>query len=239
MVSSGVLTDGSGAMFDRIAKRYDLLNRLISFGLDRRWRRMLVDALGNLQEGDEVLDVATGTGDIALSIARRLPRVRVRGLDTSRGMLAVGERKVWVQRMSDRVVLAYGDAQSMPFEGDRFSASVIAFGIRNVPDRLQGLREMTRCVRPGGRVVVLELSEPRGGLLSALARLQVHYVVPWMGSLLSGAPEYRYLQRSIAAFPAPASFADLMTQAGLANVSYQRLTMGVAHLYVGEVPAIT
>lgn len=229
--------DGSGAMFDRIARRYDLLNRLMSFGVDKVWRRRLLRALGPLREGDEVLDVATGTADVALAIARRFAGVRVVGLDPAARMLEVGREKADQHRLDTRVSLLVGDAQAMPFEDGRFAAACISFGIRNVPDRLRGLQEMRRCVRPGGRVVVLELSEPTGGPMAALARLHVHHVVPRLGAWLSGDAEYRYLQASIAAFPPAEAFAGVLRDAGLQDVRYERLTFGTAHLYVGTVPA--
>ena len=194
--------DGSGAMFDKIAKRYDLMNRLISFGLDKLWRSRLLKALGPLKPSDTTLDVASGTADVALAIANKIKGIKVIGLDPSSGMLEVGKQKVERIGLSSDIDLIVGDAQNMPFEDDVFAASCISFGIRNVPDRLLGLKEMTRTTRPGGRVVILELSEPQGGLLSPFARFHIHHLVPWLGSLLSGSKEYRYLQASIAAFPA-------------------------------------
>lgn len=233
---------GSGAMFDRIARRYDLLNRVLSFGNDQRWRRRTVRALA-LDDGaapgapPRVLDLATGTADLALLIAGRHPAARVVGVDPAGAMLEEGRRKAEAAGVVDRVELVPGDAESLPFPDGHFDAVTIAFGIRNVPDRLQGLREMRRVTRPGGRVAILELSEPRGGLLGPLARFHVHHIVPRLGALLSGEREYRYLQSSIAAFPPPDRFAALMEEAGLRVLAVERLTMGVCHLYVAERPA--
>lgn len=228
-------TNGSGQMFDRIAKRYDRLNRIMSFGIDRRWRRKLVAALGDLSAADEVLDVATGTADVALAIAKRT-EASVVGLDPSTGMLDVGRAKVTKRVLDDRVSLVEGDGQDLPFEDDRFAGAVISFGIRNVPDRDACLREMARTVRPGGRVIVLELSEPtKRGPIGAAARFHVHHVVPRLGAWLSGDKEYRYLQQSVAAFPPAADFVEQMENAGLNAVSATALTFGVAHLYVGTV----
>lgn len=228
---------GSGEMFDRIAARYDLLNRLISLGLDRSWRRKLVRALNcHGEQAPRILDVATGTADVALDIAKELVQAQVVGLDPSRGMLDVGERKIREQSLVERVSLVQGDAQDMhQLETDSFDAACISFGIRNVPDRLLGLKEMARVTRPGGKVCVLELSEPRGGVLAPFARFHVHHVVPTLGSLLSGAREYRYLQRSIEAFPPPEAFAALMEQAGLGQVRVEPMSFGAAHLYTGTV----
>jgi demethylmenaquinone methyltransferase / 2-methoxy-6-polyprenyl-1,4-benzoquinol methylase len=224
---------GSAEMFDAIAPRYDLLNRLLSLGIDQRWRRRLVERL-ELRSGALVLDHATGTGDLALAIARSRPDVRVIGVDPSAEMLRLGRVKVEAAGLSARVSLQRGDAQDLStFAAGSVDAVSMAFGIRNVPDRARALREMARVTRPGGRIAILELSEPRGGVLGPLARLHVHEIVPRLGALLSGAKEYRYLQRSIAAFPAPDAFADLMKANGIAVVRIDPLTFGACHLYVG------
>jgi demethylmenaquinone methyltransferase/2-methoxy-6-polyprenyl-1,4-benzoquinol methylase len=224
---------GSGEMFDAIAARYDLLNRLLSFGIDQRWRRELVRCLA-LSPNARVLDHATGTADLALLIARSAPGIRVLALDPSTEMLRIGRAKVAAAGLADRVELRRGDAERLDdVESASFDAVSIAFGIRNVPDRGRALTEFARVIRPGGRVAILELSEPSGGLMGPLARWHVHSVVPWLGSLLSGAREYRYLQRSIAAFPPPSEFARLMASSGLRVLRSQALTFGVCHLYVG------
>ncbi len=225
---------GSGQMFDRIAARYDTLNRLMSLGLDRIWRRRLVLALG-CEGRCRVLDVATGTADVAIDVATYHPLGQVTGLDPSKGMLEVGQRKIEQMGLEQRVELVEADAQAMPFEDDRFDAACVSFGIRNVPDRLLGLREMTRVTRPGGRVVVLELSEPTEGIMAPFARFHVHHVVPRLGALLSGSKEYRYLQESIQAFPSPSDFADLMREAGLRDVRHEKMSFGAAYLYTGTV----
>lgn len=228
---------GTGEMFNQIAERYDMLNRIISMGMDRGWRRLLVDSLKCGAPGDRALDVATGTADVALSIVKAWPQVHVTGLDPSTGMLGVGEKKVAAANLSERIKLVEGDAQEMPFEDDYFAASCISFGIRNVPDRLKGLSEMTRVTRPGGKVSVLELAEPNTGVLAPFARFHVHHVVPRLGAWLSGAKEYRYLQESIAAFPSPEEFASLMEEAGLVKVEKHRMSFGAAFLYIGTVPS--
>ena len=217
---------GSGAMFDAIAGRYDLLNRILSLGLDQSWRRQLVEALGPAPL--RVLDVATGTGDVARAIAARYPGATVIGLDPSGGMLRAGADK-----FTGKVSAVQGDGQSLPFADDTFSSASIAFGIRNVPDRSLGLREMKRVVQPGGPVAILELGEPRGGLLAPFARFHVRHVVPTIGALLSGKREYRYLQSSVAAFPPPDEFLAQMEAAGLTQATATRLGFGAAHLYVG------
>ena len=223
---------GSGEMFDAIAPRYDLLNRVLSLGIDQRWRRELVRQL-ELSPDARVLDHATGTADLALLIARSGPGIRVLGLDPSTEMLRVGQVKVDAARLAERVELRRGDAERLDdVASASFDAVSMAFGIRNVPDRPRALAELCRVTRRGGRVAILELSEPRG-VLGPLARWHVHRVVPWLGALLSGAKEYNYLQRSIAAFPPPEEFGRVMAQSGLRVLSIQPLTFGVCHLYVG------
>lgn len=219
-------------MFDAIAERYDLLNRLMSLGVDQSWRRQTVLAL-DLRQGARVLDLATGTGDLALMIALEDPGVSVVGLDPSERMLAIGRGKVHRACLTDRVELVAGDAQELPFDSDHFDGVSIAFGIRNVPDRGRALAEMARVTRPAGRVAVLELSEPDGsGLMGSLARLYVHTIVPRLGALISGAREYAYLQESIERFPPSADFADQMRDNGLCVLEVRSLCFGVCHLYV-------
>jgi len=230
-VGNAVVRGGSGAMFDRIAHRYDVLNRILSFGVDRSWRRRAVRALA-LQQGYRVLDVATGTADMALLVAKLHGHGHVIGVDPSRAMLDIGRTKVAAQGLAGRIELVEGDAERLPFPDGSFDGVCIAFGIRNVPDRACALREMARVTRPGGRIAILELSEPAGGILGPLARFHIRTVVPTVGAWLSGAGEYRYLQESIAAFPPPESFAELMDRCGLDVLSIQRLTFGVCVLYV-------
>lgn len=224
---------GSGEMFDAIAPRYDLLNRVLSLGIDQRWRRLLVQRL-ELKPDAVVLDHATGTADLAVLIARSAPGARVLALDPSTQMLRVARAKVEAAGLASRISLEVGQAEDLAsIASQSVDAVSMAFGIRNVPDRPRALRELARVTRPGGRIAILELSEPPGGLLGALARLHVHQIVPWVGGLLSGAREYRYLQRSIAAFPPPTVFADLMTESGIRVERVDSLTFGVCHLYVG------
>lgn len=220
-------------MFDGIAHRYDLVNRVISLGIDQSWRKKTVRSL-ELKPGARVLDLATGTADLAIMIARQHPHVSLVGVDPSAKMLEVGQKKLDTEQLAERIELQVGDAQALNFPDRTFDGVSIAFGIRNVPDRLRGLREMARVTKAGGRVAILELSEPRGGLLGPLARFHVHSVVPAVGALLSGAKEYHYLQKSIAAFPTARRFEGLMREAGLHIVASTALTFGVCHLYVGE-----
>lgn len=226
---TALVDGGTGQMFDRIAGRYDRLNRIMSFGMDRGWRRRLI---GALPQG-HLLDVATGTGDVALALAAR-GETTVVGLDPSVNMLDIGREKVNGSGSCDAVSMIEGDAQRMPFADDTFDGSCIAFGIRNVPDRAKGLAEMRRVTKPGGPVAILELTEPRGGVMAPFARFHVRHIVPRLGAWLSGDAEYNYLQASIAAFPTPAEFADVMRGVGLTDVTLTRMSFGAVHLFVGR-----
>lgn len=228
---------GSGAMFDRIAARYDRLNRILSFGLDHRWRKTAVGAL-DLTPNAHVLDIATGTGDVAIEVARTHPCTQITGVDTSANMLSIGRQKLTTLQIDDRVRLEFGDAQALHYADNSFDAAIMAFGIRNVPDRALALREIARVVRPGGRLAVLELSEPKSGVLGVMARFHVHVLVPRIGAWLSQAGEYRYLQQSIAAFPSADDFLLLMKNNGWTDVSAQSLTFGAVHLFIGTVADI-
>lgn len=236
MTTTTEVRAGSGAMFDRIAARYDLLNRLMSLGLDQRWRRRLVDTTARGAPAGPLLDLATGTADVAIMAARRLADRAIVGVDPSREMLALGRTKVEAAGLGARVTLDEGDAQALPFEDGRFGLVTISFGIRNVPDRLRALREMRRVLAPGGRLGILELGEPRTGILRALSRFHVHTLVPLLGALLSRDDEYAYLARSIAAFPAPEDFARMIGEAGFGDVRVERLSFGALHLYTATAP---
>jgi demethylmenaquinone methyltransferase/2-methoxy-6-polyprenyl-1,4-benzoquinol methylase len=227
---------GSGAMFDRIAARYDLLNRWMTFGVDQGWRRRAVRML-QATKGARILDLATGTADLAVVAARQLPDAHVTGLDPSEGMMAVGRAKIARLGLVDRIELLTGDAQALPFDDASFDGITMGFGIRNVPDRAAALREMARVLKPGARVVILETSQPRGGPIAWGARLYMGRVVPWLGGLLAGAPvEYKYLHESTADFPDPQAFAALMTSCGLRVLDVVPLLAGVAVLHCAERP---
>jgi demethylmenaquinone methyltransferase/2-methoxy-6-polyprenyl-1,4-benzoquinol methylase len=229
--SPAPVAPGSGAMFDRIARRYDLLNRVLSLGLDRRWRRKAAAAL-ELGAGARVLDLACGTGDLALAILGRHPDAAMSGLDPSRAMLDIAADKA--ARRGVPLALEVGIAEELPFEDAAFDGVSIAFGLRNVPDRARALAEMARVTRPGGRVVVLELGEPRGRLLGPIARFHIPRVVPRLGALLSGAREYRYLEKSIAAFPPPEEVTAMMRRAGLDPAAPVPLAFGACHLFAAR-----
>jgi demethylmenaquinone methyltransferase/2-methoxy-6-polyprenyl-1,4-benzoquinol methylase len=231
---NGPSADGSAAMFEAIAGRYDLLNRILSLGQDQRWRREAVLAL-ELEPGDVVLDVGTGTADVALAVLQACPDTRVVGLDPARAMLRLGAGKATCAGRARRIRFLAGDGQRLPLRDDSVAGAIVAFGIRNFPDRLGGLREMGRVVRPGGRVVVLELTMPREGALAVPARLWVRGAVPLIGAALSARGAYRYLRDSVRTFPSREEFNAVIEEAGLRILEARPLSFGAAHLFVGEV----
>jgi demethylmenaquinone methyltransferase / 2-methoxy-6-polyprenyl-1,4-benzoquinol methylase len=221
------------SMFDRIAPRYDLLNRVLSAGTDRRWRRAAVDFLGLPAEA-RVLDLCTGTADLLIEAVARDPRRRGVGIDLSCEMLARGARKLERRGLQGRSALVAGDAERLPLRDAQFDGALVAFGIRNVAEPEQALREIRRTLRSGGRLVVLEFSNP-GGLVGAAYQAYFHHVLPRVGGLISGdASAYRYLPASVARFPSPAEFGELMARAGFGGIAWRRLTLGIAHLHRGE-----
>ena len=221
---------GSGAMFDEIAPRYDQLNRMISFGLDQSWRRKAIACL-HLQGKERILDLATGTADLAIQMAKLHPTVEVVGVDPSPRMLEIGQHKVQQAKLEHQVQLYSGEAEHLDFPDKSFDAVTMAFGIRNVVDRQAALQEIQRVTRPGGRVVILELSESHGSMLAPFARFHARFVVPLLGALVSKKRAYRYLEQSIAAFPSPEAFSTMMNKAGFEVLNTVRLMGGVAHVY--------
>lgn len=223
------------SMFDRIAPRYDLLNRLLSGGTDVRWRRKAVDFL-ELPRGARVLDLCTGTADLLIEALRRDPRHHGLGVDLSHRMLERGRHKLERRGLAGRAGLVGGDGERLPVQEALFDGALVAFGIRNVGDPLRALREVRRVLRPGGRFVVLEFSMPRG-VLGAAYRLYFRNVLPRVGGLVSGdASAYAYLPASVERFPTPEAFAGLMREAGFDDVRWRLLTFGIACLHRGEVP---
>jgi demethylmenaquinone methyltransferase / 2-methoxy-6-polyprenyl-1,4-benzoquinol methylase len=220
------------AMFDRIAPHYDVMNTLMTGGLDRVWRRNALDA-ALLRAGMRVLDVATGTGKLAVGAAARVsPGGEVVGLDPAAEMLARARRATAPAEARLRWVQA--DAQALPFADGTFDAVIIGFGLRNLPDVAAALREMSRVAAPGGRVVVLEIAAPDGGASGLLFRTWFRQVVPRLGALAGSRAAYRYLPESVGRYPAPGRVAELMHEAGLREVRWRWLLGGMVTLHVGQ-----
>lgn len=220
-------------MFTAIARRYDLLNHLLSLNVDKSWRRALV-AMAQVGDGEKVLDVATGTGDVAVEFARRSRAAAVVGLDRSHGMLQVARDKLRRRGLERRIVLVEGDALDMPFDDEQFDAVTIAFGLRNLPDYGAGVREMARVLKPGGRLLVLEFFPPTGGAFLRLYHLYLRTVLPVVGRTVSGSGDaYDYLSSSIRGFATLDDLHGFFSAAGLERITRRRLTGGISYIYCG------
>ncbi len=221
-------------MFGAIAPRYDFLNRLLSLGIDRRWRTKAVQLL-KYREGSRILDVATGTGDVALEIALRTPQsVKITGADFCKEMVDLGVEKVAASPYADRIDLMVAPCEDLPFANDTFDSITIAFGIRNVVDRKLGLAEMWRVLRPGGRMIILEFSTPRSQLFRQLYYFYFRRLLPVVGGLFSRYNAYKYLPDSVLEFPSQEEFSGMIAEAGFRNIHLHELTFGIATIYVGE-----
>ena len=217
-------SDGVRRMFDRIAPVYDAMNRVMTAGLDQRWRRATVREA--VRPGDHVLDACCGTGDLAVA-ARKAGAGKVVGLDFSEPMLERARRKApeleWIQ----------GDVLSLPFDDASFDAAVVGFGVRNVEDLEGALRELRRVLRAGGRVGILEITRPRG-VLAPFYRLWFDRIVPLLGRVLPGGEAYTYLPASVRRFPGPEDLAELLRSCGFADVRFRRFAGGIVALHAGE-----
>ncbi|MEW6532836.1 MAG: bifunctional demethylmenaquinone methyltransferase/2-methoxy-6-polyprenyl-1,4-benzoquinol methylase UbiE [Thermodesulfobacteriota bacterium] len=221
-------------MFDRIASYYDGTNRILSLGFDRHWRRRAVDRLSP-RPGGLYLDVGCGTGDMCVEVLRKAPGCRVVGIDPSEGMLKIGREKVRAAGISEAVSLLRGDVLNLQFPDNSFDGAITAFCIRNVTDRLRGLREMCRVIRPGGSLVILELTDPVG-LMKPLFRLYSDVVMPLVTKVMSSVSAYRYLTDSMADFPDADRFVSVIQNAGFADTSYFRMTGGIVTVLEGRKP---
>lgn len=224
------------AMFDEIAPRYDLLNRVLSGGTDVRWRKKAVRFLEEALKGKpaRLLDVATGTADLALDTLRLGPG-EVVGVDLSEGMLALGREKVAARGLHGRIRLLQADAAALPFEDAAFDGALVAFGVRNFEDLGAGLGEIRRVLKPGAPLVVLEFSRPRTPGVKQAYEAYSRHVLPRVGRAVSGASgAYDYLPESVAAFPDGPAFLEELRRAGFADLAERRLTFGVASLYRGR-----
>ena len=218
------------AMFDRIARVYDLMNSVMTAGMHHRWRERAVD-LAQVGPGGRALDVATGTGDLAIALKRRVgPGGEVIGSDFSDQMLELARRK------SGDVKFEWGNALELPYEGDSFDAVTVGFGARNFSDLAHGLSEMARVTRPGGRVVVLEITTPQRPPLSWFFRIWFDRMVPMLGRLAGDPDAYSYLPNSVRRFPAPEELAEDLAAAGLEDVRWVLTAGGIIAIHSGSKP---
>lgn len=229
-ISTDKSPDRISGMFDAIAPRYDLLNHVLSLGIDRRWRARAIDALA-LKPSDVVLDVCSGTADVAL-LARARGAAHVVGVDFSGAMLALGRGKVRAAGESAHVQLVRGDAMSLPVRSASADALTVAFGVRNVLRPFDACVEMARALRPGGRLAILEFGVPRVPGIATLYRWYFQYLLPAIGRTVSGHhAAYTYLPASVSTFPPPDEFCQLLARAGFSAVRATPLTFGIVYLY--------
>lgn len=222
----------SWKMFNQIAKRYDLLNRLLSLGQDKSWRREIrahLPAKGNVN----LLDIATGTGDVVLSIVKdNLDIHMAYGIDLAEDMLEIAKEKIKTEGLQSKIMLQKSDAQALPFLDGTFDATTIAFGIRNIPDLRLALLEMYRVLKKGGRVVILEFSLPTNPCMRAGHWVYLNAIVPLIGFSLSGhSSAYRYLAQTIESFPYGDRFCKILKQMGFVHVQSKALMGGAATVY--------
>jgi len=227
--------DSVQKMFDDISPKYDFLNHFLSFGIDFSWRKKLV-AMLSVKNPRRILDVATGTGDVAISLTTLNPE-KIVGIDISEKMLDIARRKVTEKGMQDVISFKQSDAERIPFSDGTFDAVTVAFGVRNYEDLRKGLSEMKRVLRPGGTMMILEFSHPSGTPFRQFYRFYSRYVIPFIGKLISSHSEaYRYLPESVAAFPSGSDFLNILKELDLINCHQQILSFGIASIYSCQKP---
>lgn len=221
-------------MFDNIAPAYDFMNRAMTLGIDRSWRRKVVKTAAAAAPA-AILDVATGTGDLAIQLARAVPQATVTGIDLSEGMLAIGRRKIADAGLTGRIDLRQADCLSLPFPNNTFDVVTVAFGVRNFEHLDKGYAEMVRVLRLGGTLIILELSTPTSPIVKPFYKLYTRGIIPLLGRMVSNdSRAYSYLPESIAAMPQGDKMLSLMEKAGMDSCAIRRLTFGVSSIYTGK-----
>ena len=226
--------DQVASMFNSIAKRYDFLNRFLSLGIDQGWRKKAIAKFGN-KPLSHLLDIATGTADMALMANKRIHPEKITGMDISEGMMQYGRIKIAQQGLSNKIELVLGDSTDIPFEDARFDGAMVAFGVRNFADLEKGLKEIHRLLKPGSKLVVLEFSKPTNKLFKPIYSLYMNWITPTIGKIFSGNKEaYAYLNKSVIAFPEGNAFLSTFEKAGFKNGSQQKLSLGICSIYCGS-----
>lgn len=221
-------------MFDRIAFRYDFLNRFLSGGIDIYWRKRAIAELKDLNP-KYVLDVATGTADVALLLEKYLSPDKIIGIDISEGMLELGRQKIEKQKLKHKIELRAGDSEAIKFPKDTFDAITVAFGVRNFEHLQQGLAEMLRVLKPGGKLVILEFSKPRKKILKSLYNVYMNIIAPQAGKWLSKNKEaYQYLTKSVKVFPDGHELLHILKQTGYTDTYLKTLSLGICTIYCGR-----
>jgi len=221
-------------MFDKIAWRYDFLNHFFSLHIDKIWRRKAVNELHGLPL-DHVLDVATGTADLAIAIQKRLHPEHITGVDISEGMLAIGKQKIEKKGLKQQISLQYGDSEALPFADHTFDAVTVAFGVRNFEHLEKGLSEMFRVLKPGGKVVILEFSIPKNRVFRSIFHFYFFRILPFVGRLVSkDTKAYSYLPDSVQSFPHGEDFKEKLENCGFDEIKIKTLFFCIASIYVGK-----
>jgi demethylmenaquinone methyltransferase/2-methoxy-6-polyprenyl-1,4-benzoquinol methylase len=219
-------------MFTNISKRYDFLNHLLSLGIDKGWRKKVVNMV-KVEKPNHVLDVATGTADLAIALGKSMS-IQVTGLDISTGMLEIGREKV-ARRNLGNVELILGDGENLPFEDNTFDAVTVAFGVRNFENLEKGLSDIYRVIKPGGQLLVLEFSQPQTAPFKQLYKFYFKHILPAIGKLVSkDSRAYTYLPESVDAFPYGDTFLSKLAACGYKNSTSQPVTFGIASIYSGK-----
>lgn len=222
------------AMFDSIAFRYDFLNHFLSAGIDRSWRKKAIHYLGK-NNPQKILDIATGTGDMAIEAMKRLKPEHITGLDLSEGMLEFGRQKMKKLGFQDRIDMVKGDSEKLPFSEGTYDAAMVAFGVRNFENLDQGLSEIYRVLKPGSTFVVLEFSKPTSFPYKQIYQFYFRYILPFWGRIFSkDSKAYTYLPESVAAFPDGQAFVAHLVKCKFRNIIVQPLTFGTCSLYIAE-----
>lgn len=221
-------------MFDQIAFRYDFLNRFLSGGIDIYWRKCAIRELQQLKP-KKILDVATGTADVAIMTHKYLKPEKIIGIDISEGMLEIGRQKIDKLLLKDRIELQYGDSEAINFPTASFDAVTVAFGVRNFENLEAGLAEMLRVLRPGGKLVILEFSQPRQFVFKGVYNLYMRFITPGLGKWFSKNREaYKYLHSSVKAFPEGETFLHILNKIGFSETTLKRLSLGICTIYSGR-----